>query len=184
MNIFYIHENPELAAKAMTNKHVIKMVLESAQLLCTAHRVLDGTQVIVKSKSGSNLKKWKHPNEKLDSLLYKSTHVNHPSAIWIRESCENYMWLYKHFIALGQEYKRRYNKTHKSIEELSFALASAPANIKCVGQTPVHIAISNHKWHKDTALDSYRAYYLGEKINTPEDLKRYISIIEEHNVQC
>jgi hypothetical protein len=177
MNIFYIHKDPEVAAKAMTNKHVIKMILESAQLLCTAHRVLDGTQIMVKSKSGHNLKKWQHDNPDYDKLLYKSTHVNHPSAIWVRESSENYTWLYKHFIALGNEYKQRYSKTHKSIEELRFLLASPPKNIPHISQTPVRIAITNSAWHKSTPVESYRAYYINEKINTAEDLKRYESII-------
>jgi hypothetical protein len=89
MNIFYIHENPTISAKAMSNKHVVKMILESAQLLSTAHHILD--------KSTS-------------SELYKPTHKNHPSAIWVRQSYKNYQWLYNHFISLCEEYTKRYNK--------------------------------------------------------------------------
>jgi len=177
MNIFYIHENPVIAAKAMTNKHVVKMILESAQLLCTAHRVLDGVQIIVKSKNGHNLKKWQHNNKYYDELLYKSTHVNHPSAIWVRESSKNYNWLYQHFIALGNEYKNRYGKTHKSIAELRFLLASPPKNIPHIDKTPVRVAITNTEWHKKTPVESYRTYYLNEKINTNEDLQRYKEVI-------
>lgn len=177
MNIFYIHKDPEVAAQAMTDKHVIKMILESAQLLCTAHRVLDGHEVKVKSKNGRNLKKWKHDNETYDNSLYKSTHVNHPSAIWVRESSANYNWLYKHFIALGNEYKKRYNKTHKSIAELRFLLASPPKNITHGKQTPVRVAITNPAWHKQTPVESYRTYYINEKINTEKDLNRYNKVI-------
>jgi len=177
MNIFYIHKDPEVAAKAMTDKHVVKMILESAQLLCTAHRLLDGNEITVKSKNGHNLKKWQHQNQTYDQLLYKSTHVNHPSAIWVRESSANYQWLYKHFIALGNEYTKRYGKVHRSIAELRFILASPPNNIPHTKQTPVRIAITNQQWHKENAVESYRAYYENEKINTEKDLKRYQEVI-------
>jgi len=177
MNIFYIDKDPRVAAKAMTNKHVVKMILESAQLLCTAHRMLDGYEATVKSKSGSNLKKWKHFNETYDNLLYKSTHANHPSAIWVRESVENYNWLYEHFIALGNEYKSRYDNTHKSINDLAFILAQPPRHIPNVKQTPIRVAITNKQWHRPDPVESYRLYYKEEKLNTPEDWQRYNQVI-------
>lgn len=177
MNIFYIHKDPEVAAQAMTDKHVVKMILESAQLLCTAHRILDGHQITVKSKNGHNLKKWEHDNSSYDVILYKSTHVNHPSAIWARESSGNYNWLYKHFIALGNEYQRRYGRVHKSIENLRFILASPPRNIPHAEQTPMRIAITNEQWHRETALESYRTYYVEEKLKTDKDIKRYREVI-------
>ena len=80
MNIFYLSEDPNQAAKYMYNKHVVKMILESAQLLCTAHIISDGESA---------------------DVPYKATHKNHPSAIWARESVSNYIWLYDHMIALG-----------------------------------------------------------------------------------
>lgn len=177
MNIFYIDKDPRVAAKAMTNKHVVKMILESAQLLSTAHRLLDGYEAIIKSKSGSNLKKWKHFDLTYDNLLYKSTHVNHPSAIWVRESAENYQWLYKHFVALGNEYKERYNNTHKSISDLAFILAQPPKNISYKKMTPIKVAITNKKWHRPDPVESYRLYYKEEKLHTSEDWQRYQQII-------
>lgn len=177
MNIFYIHKDPEIAAKAMTDKHVVKMILESAQLLCTAHRLLDGHQITVKSKNGHNLKKWEHDNPSYDALLYRSTHVNHPSAVWVRESSANYNWLYKHFIALGSEYQRRYGRRHKSIETLRFILASPPCNIPHGKQTPMRVAITNEQWHKKTPVESYRTYYTEEKLKTDKDIQRYHEVI-------
>ena len=93
MNIFYLHRDPVIAAKVQYNKHVVKMILESAQMLCTAHH---------------------HYDEDTD-VPYKKAHYNHPSTIWTRESDEHYMWLFDHMCALGKEYTKRYGKIHLSI---------------------------------------------------------------------
>ena len=92
MNIFYLDKDPVKAAKLQYNKHVVKMILESAQMLCTAHHVLDNRVRL------------------LDDIPYKITHVNHPSTKWVRTNNRNYMWLYHHMMALGDEYTKRYNK--------------------------------------------------------------------------
>ena len=59
MNIFYVDKDPVKAAKMLLDKHVVKMILESAQMLCTAKRVLDGTEYMAKTKNGRNIKRWK-----------------------------------------------------------------------------------------------------------------------------
>ena len=84
MNIFYLDPNPKIAAQMMCDKHVIKMILESAQMLCTAHRVLDGDDYADKYS------------------LYKTVHKNHPSTIWVRSGRLNYLWLYDHMRGLMQ----------------------------------------------------------------------------------
>ena len=81
-------------ARLHVDKHVVKMILEYAQLLSTGHRVLDGEEFI--DDSGKRkVKRWKLDNE-LDNILYKATHSKHPSAIWCRETSENYKLLYNH----------------------------------------------------------------------------------------
>lgn len=178
MNIFFIHTDPAIAAAAMTDRHVVKMILESAQLLSTAHRALDGQEYIQLSKSGARLKKWNHPDPHMDATLYKSTHLNHPSSIWVRQSADNYMWLYQHFIALSEEYTVRYGKRHASELLLSGLLANPPKNIPQVGLTPMLVAITDTKWHvPNNPLQSYRNYYVGEKLNTPKDTKRYYKVL-------
>jgi len=178
MNIFYIHDNPVIAAQAMTDKHVVKMILESAQLLSTAHRALDGQEFIQLSKSGARLRKWNHPDTHMDITLYKSTHLNHPSGIWVRQSAENYMWLYKHFIALSEEYYQRYGKRHASELLLSGLLSKAPNNIPNIRRTPMLVAITDTQWHvPNNPLQSYRNYYVGEKLNTPKDTERYYRVL-------
>ena len=93
MNIFYIDESPVQAARWMVDKHVVKMILESAQLLSTAHRVLDGMEVIVVNPDTNRKgKRWILPDAR-EGKLYKATHMNHQSAIWCRESIQNYKCL-------------------------------------------------------------------------------------------
>jgi hypothetical protein len=178
MNIFYIHTDPIIAAQAMTDKHVVKMILESAQLLSTAHRALDGQEFIQLSKSGARLRKWNHPDAHMDATLYKSTHLNHPSGIWVRQSADNYMWLYKHFIGLSEEYYQRYGKRHASELLLSGLLSNPPKNIPHIGPTSMLVAITDTKWHvPNNPLQSYRNYYIGEKLKTPKDTERYYKVL-------
>lgn len=93
MNIFSIYLNPEESARELIDAHVIKMTLESAQILCTvAH--LNGLF-------------------DKDRIPYKPTHVRHPSVRWAGETCANFYWLYNHFVALCNEYFIRYQKRHK-----------------------------------------------------------------------
>lgn len=86
MNIFYVDKDARLAAQALVDKHVVKMILETAQLLSTAHRLLDGKQVIYKCpRTGKNKKHWELYDSR-EAVLYKASHINHPSAIW-RPTC-------------------------------------------------------------------------------------------------
>ena len=109
MNIFFIDKDPIIAAQYHCDKHCVKMILESAQLLSTAHRVLDEDDA--------------HPD------LYKVAHKNHPSTIWTRSSEEHYIWLYELFRNLSIEFSNRYSKVHLSWSKLGFLLDSLPKNI-------------------------------------------------------
>jgi Pyrimidine dimer DNA glycosylase len=127
MNIFYLDRDPEQAAQYHCDKHVVKMILESAQLLSTAHRVLDGVPVQGKSATGRNVKRWRLDNE-FDSVYYSASHVNHPSAVWVRTSRQHYSWLHDLFNCLLNEYTFRYGKIHKC-EELLKPLWWIPHNL-------------------------------------------------------
>jgi hypothetical protein len=174
MNIFYLDHNPTTAAKAMTDKHVVKMILESAQLLSTAHRVLDGKTIVELSKNGRRLTRYSHPT--LDDVLYKSTHINHPSGVWVRESQENYLWLYKHFVALCLEYTARYSKVHASFTKLNSVLSSPPFNIASSPFTPIKLAMPV-PYHLPDPVESYRYYYESEKLHIDTDKLRYKNIL-------
>jgi hypothetical protein len=140
MNIFYLDKNPMKAAQYHVDKHCIKMILESAQLLSTAHHVLDGINV----------------------NLYKKTHVNHPSAIWVRQSKENYNWLYSLLEELINEYRYRFGKEHKTIEKLQY-LKNAPANIPAGIFTEPTPAMPEEYVTPNDSVASYRKYYIEGK---------------------
>lgn len=144
MNIFFLSEDPVLAAQFQCDKHVVKMVLETAQLLSTTHRVLE--------------------TEGLPDFLYKKTHANHPCAIWTRSSLANYKWLATHGIALTEEYTYRYNKRHKSEPILDWLNLNIPSlSDKTFNQPPQ--AMPDEYKHFD-CVTAYRQYYLEHKMKT------------------
>lgn len=128
MNIFYLHKDPKIAAQYHCDKHVIKMILESAQLLSVAHRVLDGEEGVKLSSNGRKLKTWVLPDWRED-VLYQVSHYNHPCAIWVRESQANYYWLECLLKHLYNEYTERYNKVHLTQIKLEDALLFPPDNL-------------------------------------------------------
>lgn len=140
MNIFVTEKCPIKSAQDHCNRHNVKMVLELAQMLSTAHFELDGT-----------------------SVGYKPTHRNHPCSIWVRESSANYRWAFDHFKALCDEYNFRTGKIHKT-SELITQLFSAPKNIKCGDITPFAMAMPD-QYKKLGIFDQTKAYqaYLRDK---------------------
>ena len=143
MNIFYLDKCPVKAAQVQYNKHVVKMILESAQMLCTAHHCYgDKYQV--------------------ENVPYKQAHLNHPSTVWTRRSKSTYMWLYNHMIALGDEYKKRYGKTHLSITKCKDFLAVPPRHIQGDDWCQPPQAMPDE--YKDPcSIQAYWNYYIGEK---------------------
>ena len=152
MNIFYLDRDPVVAAKMHCDKHVVKMILESAQMLSTAHRVLDGDE---------------YADER---GLYKMAHKNHPSTIWVRTSTDNYMWLNRLFGALCKEYTYRYGKHHAS-ERLLVPLAKAPNGLDFNGFTDPPQCMPELCKGEDTVL-AYQNYYIIEKSNLLKWTKR------------
>jgi hypothetical protein len=140
------------------------MVLEYAQLLSTAHRVLDGEEIQTKSKTGRNVKRWILPDFR-DSVLYASTHMHHPSAVWARQSRENYLWLCNLLVSLCEEYTYRYGKTHKIERDgLSFVLLkNIPKNIGTKGWSEPTPAMPDDCKVIGNSIASYRTYYINNK---------------------
>jgi hypothetical protein len=160
MNIFYLHNDPVKCAEMHVDKHVVKMIIEYAQLLSTAHRVLDGKEVIGVSKTGRKAKRWQLDDERED-IAYKATHINHPSAVWARQSKENYEWLYSLWVACLNEYTHRYGKIH-SCERLDSTLSNIPKNILSNKFTPPTPAMPD-EFKVSDIMQSYRNYYNGSK---------------------
>lgn len=163
MNIFYLDHNPTKCAEMHVDKHCVKMILEYAQLLSTAHRVLDGTEVIGVSKTGRKAKRWQL-NDHRESALYSATHINHPSAVWVRQSKENYKWLSVMLKELCKEYTHRYGKFHKCEEtNLVLQLLFYPNNIPSGKFTEPTPAMPDQYKVAGNSIESYKNYYLGEK---------------------
>lgn len=135
MNIFVLDLDPQLAAQYQVDKHVVKMVLESAQLLCSAYP--DGV------------------------APYKRTHYNHPCSQWTRAALANWQWLLKHAYALSAEYTFRYSKVHKSHAVLDW-LNNNPPNLPEEPQTPFAQCMPDVYKNPDPVV-AYRAYYCGAK---------------------
>jgi len=148
MNIFFLHWNARICAMMHVDKHVVKMILEACQLLCTSHHITQSKYI----------------------PPYKMTHKNHPCAIWTRASQANYEYLVELATALCKEYTYRYGKIHKCesyIKELGKNIPPIPDN----GFTPPAQAMPDIYKSAD-AVESYRAYYFFEKMNLHSWKKR------------
>ena len=172
MNIFYLNQDPQKCAIDHCDKHVVKMILESAQLLSTAHRVIDGYEQSALSASGRKQKVWKLPDSR-DIKLYKATHMNHPSAVWCRATRENYQWLHQLTVNLCKEYTHRYGKVHKC-EQIGLIdhLAEIPDKLTTVGFTEMPQAMPDHCKIAGNPVAGYQKYYVVEKARFAKWTKR------------
>ena len=138
MNVFVLDLSPTTAAIEQCDKHIVKMPLESAQMLCAAlHR------------------------HKADAP-YKPTHKNHPCTLWAGDSRSNFLWLGYHGLALCLEYSRRYHRRHKCQDIIEFCLSASDSIPENNGRTTFPLCMPD-KYKTDDPVESYRAYYLGEK---------------------
>ncbi|MCO4794863.1 MAG: hypothetical protein KC493_14180 [Bacteriovoracaceae bacterium] len=137
MNIFVLDYDPTLAARYQCDKHVVKMSLETAQILTAAFEP--------------------------GVAPYRRTHFNHPCTVWSRESVENYNWLIEHGLALCDEFTFRYGKIHKSREVILWCeKKKAKLNFETTGKTKFQLCF-DEKYRIGNAVESYREYYKNEK---------------------
>ena len=162
MNIFYLDTDHKICAQQHCDKHVVKMIIEYAQLLSTAHRILDGRMYLDLTNNGRRIKRWKLDDDR-EPVLYKASHINHPSAVWVRQSLEHYQWLWNMASELCQEYRHRYggadDKQHKTslvIQKLSYA----PDNLsRSAGWTEPPQAMPDDVKVPGNSITAYRNYY-------------------------
>ncbi len=136
MNVFVLDRDPVQAAEMLCDQHVVKMTLETAQLLCSAHA----------------------------TAPYRRTHHNHPCAVWARSSLANYLWLCSYGEAVAREYTYRFDKTHASEAIVSWArehVAGLP--LPDGGLTPFAQAMPE-RYRGECPVEAYRRYYVGEKL--------------------
>lgn len=138
MNIFVLDLDTKKCAEYHSDKHVVKMILETAQMLCSAYYFTNESH--------------KSP--------YKLAHKNHPCTVWARESLSNWLWLRDLGLSLYDEYKKRYNnKDHKSGDII---LGLDTPNLPDKGLTPFALAMPL-EYRDDDVVMAYKNYYLGEK---------------------
>lgn len=149
MNIFVLDENIERCARYHCDQHVVKMILESVQILCTAL------------------------NKKGYVTPYKSTHIKHPCVLWVEQSYDNFIWLQRLCVALNQEYRYRYDKTsdHKSMSVLT---QIADMQYPSLGLSEFAQAMPEQYKQTGQAVRAYRDFYRGEKMAFARWTKRPI----------
>jgi hypothetical protein len=138
MNIFYINENPTIAAQQLADDHIRKMQIESAQMCSTAHWET-GTQA-----------------------PYKRAHVNHPSTKWVRQSIQHYDWLIQHGLEICNEFTKRYGKHHKTQDVLEWLQINKP-NIPDNGFIVPPQCMPDEFRGPDT-LEAYKKFYILDKV--------------------
>ena len=139
MNIFVLDKNIKRCAQYHCDQHVVKMILESVQLLCTTL------------------------NKKGFTTPYKSTHINHPCVLWLEQSYDNFIWLEKLTQALNQEYKYRY---YKDVDHKSMLVLAQIDNHKysANGLTPFPQAMPDEYKVEGDAASAYRRFYIADKL--------------------
>ena len=138
MNVFILDRDPVLAAQHQCDRHVVKMVLETAQLLCSIYEP--------------------------GVAPYRRTHYNHPCAVWLREAQGNWDWLLEHGNALSAEYTHRYGKRHASAEAIAFCAGHAPrGSLFSKIDLTAFPQVMPEKYRGDDTVEAYRRYYRAEK---------------------
>lgn len=163
MNIFVLSDLPHEAAAHHCNKHVVKMILESAQMLCTAHWF---SHLHIHNKKISDFKRVRDAQSWLREVVdpekqppWKMTHINHPCNVWTRESTANYEWHSQLGLALCDEYTRRYGKVHKSTSVHYWLANNAP--LLPSGKRTEHpqCVPDDCKAGSSDPVSAYRSYY-------------------------
>jgi hypothetical protein len=161
VNIFVLSKDPREAAEFHCDKHVVKMILETGQMLCAAHWL--GWQQVLKVDTGLKRKEFvARLSAAIDPELrppWKMTHVGHPCTQWAQRSAENYEWLLNLGINLCREYRMRYGRYHKSESVYEWLTERSPPSFEGKGFTPFAIAMPDDCKISDDPVECYRQYY-------------------------
>ena len=144
MNIFFLSMDPKEAAMFHCDKHVVKMILETAQLLYSAHWILG-------------------PSPDFPENAYKLTHQNHPCSVWARESLTNYLWLCSLGWWLCKEYTFRYKKIHKTETHIMWLFQNPPEDIPYLVMTQPAQAMPL-EYKENDPVEAYRKFYIESKL--------------------
>lgn len=161
MNIFILDYNMEENAKQYCNAHIVKMITEHTQILCTAYWFYNLSYIFplknLKTKEQKRI-------YKQQTNLFIPTHINHPCNIWARESFSNYQYLYRLNQCLHNEWKYRFNHTPEENHKSYLTMLRIPQdfNFNDKGLTQFTQAMPEQYRNADT-VKAYRSYYINEK---------------------
>ena len=145
MNIFYLHHDPCIAPSYLYDKHKVKMILETAQMLCTAH------QHYAEQEGYDN-----------SYIPYQKAYYNHPSTKWARESYANYKWLWEYFVNINIVYHGRYGKIHKSWLVCKDTISQPPVGIAVKHFTQPPQCMPD-EYKTECSVQAYWNYYINDK---------------------
>jgi hypothetical protein len=134
------------------------MIIEYAQMLSTAHRMLDGESYYGLSKNGRKIQRWRLEEDRED-ILYKASHINHPSTRWVRENAIQYQYAYDMFTNLCDEYTYRYGKVHMTDSKLRNLLDNIPNNIQLGEWSEPPQCMPDDVKVLNDSLSAYHKYY-------------------------
>jgi len=168
MNIFVLDESPQKAAEYHCNKHVVKMILESSQMLCAAHwysLLNENNKQMSDFKGPRKAKEWLLQNANPAKIPpYTFTHVRHPCTTWTAETMGNYSWHMDLMWFLLEEYKSRYKRDHKCLEVWKWLKANSPTHINQSSHMTVHPqAMPVECKVPGDPVQAYRNYYSQHK---------------------
>jgi hypothetical protein len=139
VNVFAVDRDPIRAARALCDRHVVKMTLETAQILCTAARTRLGREA-----------------------PYRATHADHPCVAWAAARRENWEWLVRHGLALADEYERRFGRVHRSRAVIARMARRGPSRAAARRRQPF-AQVMPERYRGPDAVAAYRRYYIGDK---------------------
>ena len=139
MNLFAVHPNPRVAARALCDRHVVKMTLETAQILCTAAQLLG------------------------NRAPYRPTHSKHPCVLWTAQRSANWDWVVRHGLALGEEFRRRFGREHASLAVIRWASEHPVGPLRTSARRQPFPQAMPEAYRGPDACLAYRRYYLAEK---------------------
>ena len=172
MNTFVLSFDPAEAASFHCDKHVVKMIVESAQMLCAAHWL---HILYSENKTISDFKRikdavfWMKDNcDKQSFPPYKMTHVRHPCTLWTSKNMSNYIWQLSLCESLLVEYTNRYKRTHLTKSTLEWLKSNFPINIKKEEITLFPVCMKDEykvydSYNEIDIIKSYRNYYIKDK---------------------
>jgi hypothetical protein len=169
VNIFALDKDPRRAAEMHADRHCVKMILESAQMLCTAHWLGWARLLKAPKLKQKQLQQWLYDNVPKDlQPPWKMTHVGHPCTQWTQRVWGNYFWHSRLGLALCDVYTERYGKVHKSLEVHRWLNRHIPPTFETsienpVGMTPFAICMPDDVKVPDDPVRSYRNYYVVHK---------------------